>query len=179
MGWWFFTSPNEVTVCHVKMHIKKYLPFYFVIPFSHLNPQQSSPIFINMQNSMQIKGQISNESITYSADLFTCIPGKWTNPTRERYSVVPLGDWVKWAVFLLSQLCRGTTTWQKPKWVSEALPPHYEYIPEEVTVLGLQAEGEPLQLPLFLDKGRKSKMKMQVANEHSSTYYFLTTFNLT
>ena len=42
-----------------------------------------------------------------------------------------------------------------------------------VTVLGLEAGGEPLQLPLFLDKRRKSKMKMQVANEHSSTFHCL------
>lgn len=49
-----------------------------------------------------------------------------------------------------------------------------------VTVLGLEAGGGPLQLPLFLDKRRKKKMKMQVANEQSSTFHFLlTTFSLT
>ena len=58
-------------------------------------------------------------------------------------------------------------------------PPVMSTYQRKVTVLGLDTEDEPLQLPLFLDKGGKSKMKMQVANEHSSTYCLLTTFSLT
>lgn len=120
-------------------------------------------------------------NITYSADLFTCIPGKWTNPTRERYSAVLLGDrpwseqYFSWVSYEEVQPAgRDPDGYQK-----QPPPPVMSTYQRKVTVLGLDTEDEPLQLPLFLDKGGKSKMKMQVANEHSSTYCLLTTFSLT
>lgn len=130
---------------------------------------------------MQRKGQISNEKHNLFSWSLYLYPRKMNKSYKRTVLSGPL-RWpaMKWAVFLLSQLWRGTTSWQRPRWVSEATPPPVmSTYQRKVTVLGLDTEDEPLQLPLFLDKGGKSKMKMQVANEHSSTYCLLTTFSLT